>query len=124
MRFLSPEWHDRLPSTNTVLLERLRTGEAPAPGFVLAARDQTAGRGRYERTWVGSGGQNLTFSFLLVTQQEGAHLASVPMAVALVGERADVRIYQSEAGGWEYPQAVAGKLGWGEKRVQVRLVKE
>ena len=83
MRFLSPEWHDRLPSTNTVLLERLRTGEAPAPGFVLAARDQTAGRGRYERTWVGSGGQNLTFSFLLVTQQEGAHLASVPMAVAL-----------------------------------------
>ncbi len=48
----------------------------------------------------------------------------VPTTAALVGERADVRIYQSEAGGWEYPQAVARKLGWGEKRVQVRVVEE
>ena len=83
MNFLSPKWHDQLASTNTTLLDRLGSEDLPPSGFVLAAREQTAGRGRYQRNWVAQAHQNLTFSFLLVTQTEFPHLASLPMAIAL-----------------------------------------
>ena len=83
MRFHKPEWHDRISSTNTVLMERVRSGKDVPSGWVLAAREQTAGRGRYDRTWVGQMGKNLTFSFLLLTRAEFPRLSSLPMAVAL-----------------------------------------
>jgi len=83
MHFLTPEWHDQLPSTNTHLLERLSRGASFPSGFVLAAREQTAGRGRYQRQWVAQAHQNLTFSCLLVTQAIFPQLASLPMAIAL-----------------------------------------
>jgi dienelactone hydrolase len=60
------------------------------------------------------------------THVEGPHLLNVlktldiPAAVALAAERSRVVIYQKEQGGWEYPRAVAEKLGWGEKRIQIR----
>ncbi len=47
-------------------------------------------------------------------------ILDVPQAVALAAERSRVRIYQTGAGGWEYPLAVAARLGWDEKRLQVR----
>jgi len=83
MQFLSPEWHDRLSSTNTALLDRLRSGAPVASGFVLAAREQTAGRGRYNRRWVAEPGQNLTFSFLYATRVPAEQLASLPLCMAL-----------------------------------------
>ena len=83
MRFCEPEWHDRLASTNTVLMDRLRGGEDLPHGFVLAAREQTAGRGRYKRPWVSGVGQNLTFSFLWITPADFPRLSSLPMAVAV-----------------------------------------
>ena len=83
MQFLPPEWHDRLPSTNTVLLDRVRTGASVASGFVLVAREQTAGRGRYNRRWVAEPGQNLTFSFLYTARASAEQLASLPLSVAL-----------------------------------------
>ena len=87
MRFLAPEWHERLTSTNTVLLERLKEGEELDSGFVLAAREQTEGRGRYERKWVSEKGGNLAFSFLLRTEVGVPQVLSLPQAVALgVGE--------------------------------------
>ena len=83
MEFLAPEWHDRLPSTSTSLLERLRQGEELPPGFVLAAREQTAGRGRYQRQWVSGVGRDLTFSVLVRTRCEPLRLVSLPLAAAL-----------------------------------------
>ena len=83
MQFLIPEWHGRLTSTNTVLLERLRGGEGLASGFVLATREQTEGRGRYERKWVSAEGGNLAFSFLMRTRVGVPQVLSLPQAVAL-----------------------------------------
>jgi len=48
----------------------------------------------------------------------------VPQAVALAAARSKVRIYQDEAATskWEYPQAVARKLGWHKLQLQVRAI--
>ncbi len=46
-----------------------------------------------------------------------------PAAVALAAERSQVRIYQADKTGWEYPAEVAKSLGWNEKQLQVREVK-
>ncbi len=62
MKFLDPEWHDKLSSTNTVLLEWLEDGVLIPDGFVLAAVVQTAGHGRYNRHWISQTGQILTSS--------------------------------------------------------------
>ena len=51
------------PSTNAELAERARRGEAP--GLVLVAEHQTAGRGRLDRVWVTPARAALTFSVLL-----------------------------------------------------------
>jgi len=83
MTFQTPEWHPQLPSTNTHLLKRLSQGDSLPSGFVLAAHEQTAGRGRYQRSWVAQAHQNLTFSALLVTPSTFPKLASLPMAIAL-----------------------------------------
>ncbi len=47
----------------------------------------------------------------------------IPEAVALAAERSKVRLYEHEPQGWEFPQAVAGKLGWDAKQIQVRVIK-
>jgi hypothetical protein len=44
----------------------------------------------------------------------------VPQAVALAGERSQVRLYTENGDNWEFPQAVAAKLGWDEKQIQIR----
>lgn len=46
----------------------------------------------------------------------------IPQAVALAAEHSQVRIYQAEPAGWEYPAVVAEKLGWDRKQIQVRVV--
>ena len=83
MEFLKPEWRDRVSSTNTVLLSRLASGERLTSGYVLAAKEQTAGRGRYDRRWASRPGRDLTFSFLLLTDAGFPKLSSLTMAVAL-----------------------------------------
>jgi BirA family biotin operon repressor/biotin-[acetyl-CoA-carboxylase] ligase len=54
---------DRAPSTNALLAERARAGEAS--WLVLVAEHQTAGRGRLDRTWETPDRAALTFSVLL-----------------------------------------------------------
>ncbi|MDX6302770.1 MAG: BirA family transcriptional regulator, partial [Nocardioidaceae bacterium] len=51
------------PSTNAALASRARAGEAP--GLVLVAEHQTAGRGRLDRAWVTPPRAALTFSLLV-----------------------------------------------------------
>lgn len=55
-------WLDRIDSTNSEALRRLP--ELPH-GTVLAAREQTAGRGQRGNTWFTEPGKNLTFSIVL-----------------------------------------------------------
>lgn len=88
-RALEPEgWRvEVLPtvgSTNEVVVERARTGE-PA-GLVVVAEEQTAGRGRLDRTWVSPPRAGLTFSVLLRPQPE--HLGWVPLLGGLAVARA------------------------------------
>ncbi len=54
---------DIAPSTNAVVAERARAGEPH--GLVVVAEQQTAGRGRLDRTWVSPARAGLTFSVLL-----------------------------------------------------------
>jgi len=77
------QWFDRLPSTNTFLKERLVEEPALLSGSVVAARDQTQGRGRREREWLSADSENLTFSFFLRTVSSPRKMASVSMAAAI-----------------------------------------
>jgi BirA family biotin operon repressor/biotin-[acetyl-CoA-carboxylase] ligase len=59
-RGFSVHWHDDLPSTQDEALRRLALGES---GFVVAARAQSAGRGRRGSTWHAPAGAALLASF-------------------------------------------------------------
>ena len=71
-----PEWHlagfgdapaflfDTLESTHSLMKARATAGEI-APGTLLVADTQTAGRGRHERTWDSPAGKNLYFNILI-----------------------------------------------------------
>lgn len=83
LRLLEPEWRESLPSTNSELVGRLASGQKLASGFVLAAREQTAGRGRLGRSWSSAPGRDLCFSFALRTNAPPERLASLPLVVGL-----------------------------------------
>jgi len=55
-------WLDTIDSTNSEALRRLPELEG---GTVMAAREQTAGRGQRGNTWFTEPGRNLTFSIVL-----------------------------------------------------------
>jgi hypothetical protein len=44
----------------------------------------------------------------------------MPQAVAMAAERSKVVLYQDDDAGWEYPRAVAERLGWDAKQIQIR----
>ncbi|HEY0890707.1 MAG TPA: biotin--[acetyl-CoA-carboxylase] ligase [Nocardioides sp.] len=60
---LRVEIEQETASTNAIVVERARAGEAE--GLVLATEHQTAGRGRLDRTWETPARSALTFSVLL-----------------------------------------------------------
>ena len=78
MQFHYPEWHDRLTSTNTILCDRLLQDEPLPNGFVLAAHQQTAGKGQLGRSW-----PQLDLSFLLQPIKRIHQITALPMAVAI-----------------------------------------
>ena len=80
---------DRAASTNAVVAERARAGEPH--GLVVVAEEQTAGRGRLDRSWVSPPRAGLTFSVLL--RPEGP-LGWVP----LLGGLGVVRALRDQAG--------------------------
>ena len=77
------QWYARLPSTNTFLKERLAVESNLPSGTVVAAREQTQGRGRLDREWFSSVGANLTFSILLRGKFNPRQLPSASMAAAV-----------------------------------------
>ncbi len=82
MSFHPPEWIEQVPSTNSLLLGRIASGDAP-PGTVVATDDQTGGRGRGQRTWVSRPGSDLACSLVLEAAEDPRHLGSLSMAAAL-----------------------------------------
>ncbi len=77
------QWYSRLPSTNTFLKERLAVENNLPSGKVIAAREQTQGRGRLDREWVSSTGENLTFSIFLRGSYDRRKLPAASMAAAV-----------------------------------------
>ena len=77
------EWHDRLGSTNAFLRERFSQGIELRSGTIVAAREQTEGRGRQARKWLSPPGQNLCFSLFIQTDAELVAVPSLTMAAAL-----------------------------------------
>ena len=61
-------WVDSLVSTNTTLMERLKS-EALDNGFCLSTRFQTSGRGQAGNSWESSRGENLLFSLLIHSEK-------------------------------------------------------
>jgi acetyl esterase/lipase len=46
----------------------------------------------------------------------------MPQAVTMAAERSRVRLFQKDHAGWQFPRAVAKKLGWPQKQFQVLTV--
>jgi BirA family transcriptional regulator, biotin operon repressor / biotin---[acetyl-CoA-carboxylase] ligase len=77
---------DSLPSTNT---EAARQAAAGAPeGLCVVAREQTAGRGRRERSWVSPPDAGLYFSVVLRPRLEARAWPLVALAAALAARDA------------------------------------
>lgn len=55
----------RVDSTNNYLKSALSNSEPIAPGTVIMAENQFAGRGQFNNRWLSTPGKNLTFSILL-----------------------------------------------------------
>lgn len=77
------EWHERVTSTNTCLRERAERTPGLPSGTVLAAREQTGGRGRFDRVWLSGKNENLTFSIYFRTESAPRRLPAASMAAAL-----------------------------------------
>lgn len=92
------QWHERLDSTNN---EAKRHMESLDNLSVIAAVEQTAGRGRGAHTWVAAPGRNLTFSLVLkfaagaLPAQDAVritHFCTVSLCEFLEGEGVKPRI--------------------------------
>ncbi|MCF7849571.1 MAG: biotin--[acetyl-CoA-carboxylase] ligase [Kiritimatiellales bacterium] len=77
------QWFDQLPSTNAYLRGLADENRALPSGTVIAAREQTAGRGRQNRQWRSAPNRNLCFSLFLRTDAELINIPALTMAAAL-----------------------------------------
>ena len=88
---------DYLPSTRSTMDDARRAAAEGAPdGTLIVADEQSAGRGRFERTWVSPPGVNLYVSLLLRPPTEVASQLAMMAPLALA--RALRRIAGSEGG--------------------------
>ena len=85
-RHFELELLDVCASTNTLLLERARSG-APA-GSVIACELQSAGRGRRGNSWQSGLGGSLTFSLLWRFAQSLAGFSGLSLAIGVAAARA------------------------------------
>ncbi len=80
-RFADVRWVASTRSTNADVLALARDGAAD--GVVVVADHQTAGRGRYDRTWVAPPGGSLLLSVLLRPPSRVASATTMVTAVAM-----------------------------------------
>ena len=78
--------HDSIESTNTLLLEQARAGEAS--GLVCVSESQHGGKGRRGRTWVSPFGHNIYLSMLWRYQEGPAELGGLSLALGVAVVRA------------------------------------
>lgn len=83
---------ERCPSTNTLLL----AGEYPPP-CLLAADEQTAGRGRRGRRWYSERGMSATFSLAYVSRRPARELAGLSLVAGVATAQALHALGASEA---------------------------
>ena len=83
MKLMNPVWVDSVGSTNKEVKLGVENGSIDGSGYVFAAKEQFAGRGRFDRVWLTEKGQNLTFSILISTAQSFPKIATIPMATGL-----------------------------------------
>ncbi len=81
--FASPVWVERAESTSGDLRRSLRWGEKLPSGYVLAARQQTGGKGRLGSKWLTAGEGDLTFSFLWSAEADYSEVGTFPLACGL-----------------------------------------
>jgi BirA family biotin operon repressor/biotin-[acetyl-CoA-carboxylase] ligase len=74
---------EHCPSTNTLLL----AGEYPPP-CLLAADEQTAGRGRRGRRWYSERGMSATFSLAYVSRRPARELAGLSLVAGVATAQA------------------------------------
>lgn len=83
VKFLPIEWRDTLPSTNSCLIERAKHDPRTPHGTVLAAREQSAGRGRQQRRWIAAPNENITVSFLWNAPIAPEFIPSMAQAISI-----------------------------------------
>lgn len=81
--FFEIEWHERLDSTNASMRDRFYRDKGIRSGWVIAAREQTNGRGRQERKWLSTPHANLCFSLFVDTNAPLIEVPSLTLAAAL-----------------------------------------
>lgn len=77
------EWFDQLSSTNAYMKGWFTRDSPLLNGTVFATRDQTAGRGRSDRSWKSTPDTNLCFSLFVETDCPLIDVPSLTMAAAL-----------------------------------------
>jgi BirA family transcriptional regulator, biotin operon repressor / biotin---[acetyl-CoA-carboxylase] ligase len=101
-RGLRVEILDAAPSTNAVVADRARDGEAH--GLVVVAEHQTAGRGRLDRSWETPARAALTFSVLLRPRVPAAEWPWLPL---LAGHSLAIALREAEVpAGLKWPNDV------------------
>lgn len=78
------EVHDEVTSTNSVAIDSINRGHAPADGFAVTAELQTAGRGRLDRQWESPSGAGIALTIALPELKFPEDKFSlIPLAVGL-----------------------------------------
>ena len=84
-------YSDEVDSTNSVLLT---SKEFAQNGTVILAEHQSKGRGRKNREWLSSPGQNLTFSILLKHDLKESKINMINLGAAISVAQAIENLYQ------------------------------
>ena len=98
---------DTLESTNTEALNQARNGAAE--GLCITAREQTAGRGRYGRSWVSGKDAGLFLSIVLRPKIELQYLPLITLMTGVVVHDALAEIGVTSDIKWVNDIHVAGK---------------
>ena len=83
MANLNIKWFDELNSTNTYLRDLLLRDLTVKDRVVIAAKNQTSGKGRKQRSWISGQGKNLTFSVLIKSTVPLEELSSITLVAGV-----------------------------------------
>ncbi|MBO8193029.1 biotin--[acetyl-CoA-carboxylase] ligase [Streptomyces oryzae] len=106
---------ESIGSTNTELAERARRGDA-APGAVLIAEEQTAGKGRLDRSWTAPPRSGLFFSVLLSPEPPPQRWGWLPLLAGVAAAGALARAAGADTG-LKWPNDVLTTGEGGERKI-------